>query len=201
VDLSDVARRLLPSVVSVEVRGGAGRATGSGFILDRLGHIVTNNHVVATATSVTVVLGNGRRVPATVVGADVTNDLAILHVDAARGLPPVTLGDPDQLSVGDPVLAIGSPLGLAGTVTAGIVSGLDREVLVGPGQRIKAIQTDASINPGNSGGPLVNARGEVVGVNTAIATLLPAGSGSIGIGFAIPIDQVAEAAGRIIAPN
>jgi putative serine protease PepD len=200
-DLSEVARRLLPSVVSVEVTGARRRGTGSGFVLDRLGHIITNNHVVAGGTSVTVVLGHGRRATATVVGQDVSNDLAILQVDAAKGLPPVTLGDSRSLAVADPVLAIGSPLGLSGTVTAGIISGLDRDVRLGPGQRIKAIQTDASINPGNSGGPLVNAQGEVVGVNTAIATLDPAGTPSIGIGFAIPVERLKAAASRIIAPN
>jgi putative serine protease PepD len=199
--LPEIARRVLPSVVSVEVRSGSRRGTGSGFVFDRRGHILTNNHVIAGATSVTVILGRGQRVTATVVGQDVSNDLAVLQVDAARALPPVTLGSSRQLSVADPVLAIGSPLGLSGTVTAGIVSGLDRNVRLGGGQRVKAIQTDASINPGNSGGPLVNAQGEVVGVNTAIATLDPAGTPSVGIGFAIPIERIAAAAGRIIAPN
>jgi putative serine protease PepD len=200
-DLSDVARQVLPSVVSVEARSATIRGTGSGFVLDRAGHVITNNHVVPAGTTVTVILGAGRRASATVIGRDVSNDLAVLQVDAARALPPVDLGDSRSLSVADPVLAIGSPLGLSGTVTAGIISGLDRNVRLGEGEPIKAIQTDASINPGNSGGPLVNAQGEVVGVNTAIATLDPAGTPSIGIGFAIPIHRVAAAAQRLIAPN
>jgi putative serine protease PepD len=200
-ELSQVAQRVLPSVVSVEVRGASRVGTGSGFVFDRRGHILTNNHVVTGATSVTVILSGGQRVSATVVGRDAATDLAVLQSDAARTVPPVTLGSSHQLSVADQVLAIGSPLGLSGTVTAGIVSGLDRNVRLGGGQRVRAIQTDASINPGNSGGPLVNTQGEVVGVNTAIATLDPAGTPSIGIGFAIPIERIAAAASRIIAPN
>jgi putative serine protease PepD len=150
---------VLPSVVSVEV----GRGTGSGFIVDAAGHIVTNAHVVAGASGdVRVVLDDGRRLSAEVVGSDESYDLAVLAVRNASGLTPATLGRSADVRVGDQVLAVGSPLGLSGTVTAGIVSALDREVRLG-GRRQTALQTDASINPGNSGGPLVNARGEVIG--------------------------------------
>jgi len=191
--LSGTAARVLPSVVSVEV----GRGTGSGFIVDAAGHIVTNAHVVAGASGdVRVVLDDGRRLSAEVVGSDESYDLAVLAVRNASGLTPATLGRSADVRVGDQVLAVGSPLGLSGTVTAGIVSALDREVRLG-GRRQTALQTDASINPGNSGGPLVNARGEVIGVNTAIAALRRT-SGSIGIGFAIPIDRAADVAERII---
>ncbi len=194
-DLSDVAAQVLPSVVSVQVDRGFTRAGGSGFVIDRSGHILTNNHVVESGGSVSVVLQSGRRIRATVVGRDAATDLAVLKVASAAGLEPLTLGRSADAAVGDPVLAVGSPLGLSGTVTAGIVSALDREVRLGS-QRGTALQTDAPINPGNSGGPLTNARGEVIGVNTAIATL--GSQGSIGIGFAIPIDRAAQVADRII---
>ncbi|MFG1702539.1 S1C family serine protease [Nonomuraea sp. M3C6] len=189
--LSATAARVLPSVVSVE----AGRGGGSGFVVDERGHILTNAHVVSGEVQVTVVLNDGRRLTAQVIGEDDGEDLAVLEVDFPGDLTPATLGRSSDLSVGDQVLAIGSPLGLSGTVTAGIVSALDREVRLG-GARRTAVQTDASINPGNSGGPLVNARGEVVGVNTAIAA--SRGGGNIGIGFAIPIDRAAPIAERII---
>ncbi|WP_043627497.1 S1C family serine protease [Nonomuraea candida] len=189
--LSATAARVLPSVVSVETR----RSGGSGFVVDDRGHIVTNAHVVSGSSSVTVVLSDGRRLSADVIGADDDEDLAVLEVAYPAELTPATLGRSADLSVGDQVLAIGSPLGLSGTVTGGIVSALDREVRLG-GSRRTAVQTDASINPGNSGGPLVNARGEVVGVNTAIAA--SRGGGNIGIGFAIPIDRAAPIAERII---
>ncbi|MFI7700093.1 S1C family serine protease [Nonomuraea sp. NPDC049480] len=189
--LSATAARVLPSVVSVE----AGRGGGSGFVVDGRGHILTNAHVVSGYDDVTVILSDGRRLAARVIGEDDDEDLAVLEVSYPGDLTPATLGRSADLSVGDQVLAIGSPLGLSGTVTAGIVSALDREVRLG-GARRNAVQTDASINPGNSGGPLVNARGEVVGVNTAIAA--GRGGGNIGIGFAIPIDRAAPIAERII---
>ena len=194
-DLSDISARVLPSVVSVQVDRGFARAGGSGFVLDRRGHILTNNHVVASGGSISVVLQSGRRIKATLVGRDARTDLAVLRVAQTTGLEPLELGNSADVAVGDQVLAVGSPLGLSGTVTAGIVSALNREVRLGS-QRGTALQTDAPINPGNSGGPLVNARGEVIGVNTAIATL--GSMGSIGIGFAIPIDRAARAADRII---
>jgi S1-C subfamily serine protease len=138
---------------------------------------------------------DGRQFAARIVGRDSSSDIAVLRVPPSAGLASLPLAKPGATRVGEPVLAVGSPLGLAGTVTAGIVSALDREVRLGD-NRHSAVQTDASINPGNSGGPLVNARGEVVGVNTAIATI--DGSGSIGIGFAIPIEQVQQVADTII---
>jgi putative serine protease PepD len=194
-DLSDIAARVLPSVVSVQVDRGFGRAAGSGFVIDRSGHILTNNHVVGSGGTINVVLQSGRSLKATLVGRDSATDLAVLKVARPTGLEPLTLGRSSDAAVGDQVLAVGSPLGLSGTVTAGIVSALDREVRLGS-ERGTALQTDAPINPGNSGGPLVNARGEVIGVNTAIATL--GSQGSIGIGFAIPMDRAAQVADRII---
>ncbi|MQA77661.1 MAG: trypsin-like serine protease [Streptosporangiales bacterium] len=195
-DLSGTAARVQPAVVSVEVRGVRSRATGSGFVIDTRGHVLTNAHVVDGGGDVTVVLSDRRRLDAEVVGTDEANDVAVLAVDASRSPAPIVLGRSADVRVGDPVLAVGSPLGLAGTVTGGIVSALDREVPLGGGQEAVVVQTDASINPGNSGGPLVNARGEVVGVNTAMLTR--GGSGSIGIGFAIPVDRAADVAQRII---
>ncbi|MGH3714366.1 MAG: S1C family serine protease [Micromonosporaceae bacterium] len=195
-DLSDVAERVLPSVVSVQVRRGTRTATGSGFVVDRRGHVVTNAHVVGTADEAELVLDNGRRVPAEVVGRDVSTDIAVLRAASVSGLTPLRLGRSADVEVGDQVLAIGSPLGLSGTVTAGIVSAVDRQVTLGSGRQ-SVVQTDTSINPGNSGGPLVNARGEVIGVNTAIASL-GENSGNIGIGFAIPVDRASAVADRII---
>ncbi|MFG2000883.1 S1C family serine protease [Spirillospora sp. NPDC048911] len=198
-DLSDVAARVQPSVVSIEVSSGTSHGTGSGFVIDRAGHVLTNAHVVDGGGTVTVVLADRRRAGARLLGADRANDLAVLSIDASGSPPPLTFGRSADVRVGDPVLALGSPLGLAGTVTSGIVSALSREVRLGDGDRRTALQTDASINPGNSGGPLINARGEVVGVNTAIATLSRGGGGgSIGIGFAIPVDRAVDGAQRII---
>ncbi|MEH1102100.1 S1C family serine protease [Micromonospora sp. CPCC 205561] len=197
-ELVTAAGKTVPGVVSVLV-GGAGRAsaTGSGFAVDDQQHIITNDHILAKGRggSVTVELPDGRRFAAEVVGREPRSDLAVLRVPPSAGLAALPLAKPGSTRVGEPVLAVGSPLGLPGTVTAGIVSALDRQVRLGD-NRHTAVQTDASINPGNSGGPLVNARGEVVGVNTAIATI--DGNGSIGIGFAIPIDQVQQTADTII---
>ncbi|WP_428965181.1 S1C family serine protease [Micromonospora fluostatini] len=196
-DLVAAAGQVLPGVVSVQVRGSGRAASGSGFVIDDRGHVVTNDHVVARGGTVSVVGADGRRLTARLVGRDPDTDIAVLRVDAGHALRPLPLAPTGQTRVGESVLAVGSPLGLSGTVTAGIVSALDRPVRLGGGTRQPAVQTDASINPGNSGGPLVNTRGEVVGVNTAIATL--EGSGSIGIGFAIPIDRAARVAERLIA--
>jgi putative serine protease PepD len=190
----DVAAAVLPGVVSVEVRRADDVVGGSGFVVDARGYIITNNHVLEGAVSVQVVTNSGQRIEAAVVGQDESTDIAVLRVVAVR-LPPLRLGSSAAVRVGEPVLAVGAPLGLSGTVTAGIVSALNREVRLG-NVRQSAIQTDASINPGNSGGPLVNSRGEVIGVNTAIATV--EGSGNTGIGFAIPIDRAAPVAERII---
>ncbi|MEU2611180.1 trypsin-like peptidase domain-containing protein [Micromonospora sp. NPDC007271] len=197
-ELVTAAEKTVPGVVSVMVGGAsASSASGSGFAIDHEQHIVTNDHILAKggAGPVTVETSDGRRFTAEVVGREPSSDLAVLKVPAGAGLSPLPLAKPNTTRVGEPVLAVGSPLGLAGTVTAGIVSALNRQVRIGNG-RHTAVQTDASINPGNSGGPLVNARGEVVGVNTAIATI--DGNGSIGIGFAIPIDQVQQTADTII---
>ena len=156
------------------------RAGGSGFVLNANGFIVTNNHVVEGATDIQVKLDDGRELPAKVVGRDAKTDLALLKVEAT-GLPVIPLGDSTALQVGEPVMAIGNPFGLEQTVTTGIVSATGR--VIGSGPYDNFIQTDASINPGNSGGPLINARGEVIGINTAIFSR---GGGSVGIGFAVP---------------
>ncbi len=195
-DLVGAAARALPGVVSVQTRSGS----GSGFVFDSVGHIVTNNHVVDAAGvggTVSVVGSDGRRLTAEVVGTDPGSDIAVLRVTPSPALRPLDLAAAGTTRVGEPVLAVGSPLGLSGTVTAGIVSALDRQVRLGGATRQNAVQTDASINPGNSGGPLVNARGEVVGVNTAIATL--EGGGNIGIGFAVPIERARQVATNLIS--
>ncbi|MBL7258672.1 S1C family serine protease [Paractinoplanes lichenicola] len=198
-DLVGAAARVLPGVVSVQVRTGQGGASGSGFVFDTRGHIVTNNHVVAAGRggTVSIVGQDGQRREAEIVGTDPSSDIAVLRVTQGTAPTPLALADPSGTRVGESVLAVGSPLGLSGTVTAGIISALDRPVRLGGQTRQTAVQTDASINPGNSGGPLVNARGEVVGVNTAIATL--EGGGSIGIGFAVPIERARQVADSLIA--
>lgn len=214
--IAKIAENVSPSVVSIGVESANGSGTGSGFIVRDDGYIVTNNHVVAGAGrngTITVTLSDGTEKTATVVGTNAPYDLAVLKIDSNE-LPVVTLGDSSQLRVGDGTVAIGSPLGLSGTVTSGIVSALNRPVTAGegnsgPGQPdmsyISAIQTDAAINPGNSGGPLVNSRSEVIGVNSAIATLGGgnsgggAESGSIGLGFAIPINTAKRVAEEIIS--
>ena len=208
VDVSDVAARVLPSVVQVNVVSAQGQGLGSGVVLTADGRILTNNHVVAGAQQVTVTLSDGRTVDATVVGADASSDLAVVQASGVSGLAPAEFGDSDQVKIGDEVVAIGSPEGLQGTVTSGIVSALDRTVTVpgtSTGRRgsstvsYQAIQTDASINPGNSGGPLVDAAGEVVGINSAIYSPASDGgqAGSVGIGFAIPSNQVRQLVDRM----
>ncbi len=193
--LEAVAARVLPSVVSIETAEGQ----GSGFIFDERGRILTNAHVVAGSSEVSIELQDGRRLRADVLGDDPANDVAVLEPETARGLRAADLAAGAKPGVGDTVLAIGSPLGLSGTVTSGIVSALDRSVRLGEGgERRRALQTDASINPGNSGGPLVDADGRVIGINTAIATLDQQRGGSIGIGFAIPVADARAAARAII---
>jgi putative serine protease PepD len=211
--VAGVAARILPSVVSIEVRTKTGGDTGSGIVISPAGYILTNNHVIAAAADgsgkLSVVFADEKRVSATIVGRDTVSDLAVVRVSNVHGLRAATLGSSDELRVGDSVVAVGSPLGLAGTVTSGIVSALDRPVEADDAQGtsqdvIDAIQTDAAINPGNSGGPLVDLAGRVVGVNSAIATLSGgsafAGSqgGSIGLGFAIPIDEAKRIARQLI---
>jgi S1-C subfamily serine protease len=191
--------------VSVEVRLGEAGATGSGVVVDgENGYIVTNNHVISGADGVEgaeirAVFSDGSGSAARIVGRDPASDIAVLKVEKP-GLLTAALGDSSDVVVGDPVVAIGSPLGLASTVTTGIVSALDRPVrLSGEGSDtnavISAVQTDAPINPGNSGGALVNGSGEVIGINTAIASL---GGGSVGLGFAIPIDSARDIAEQLI---
>ncbi|MET8825345.1 trypsin-like peptidase domain-containing protein [Streptomyces sp. NPDC004610] len=193
-DLEAVAARVLPSVVSVETDNGQ----GSGFVFDARGRVLTNAHVVEGSTRVTLELQDGRRLDAEVIGEDPASDVAVLEPETARGLDAADLATGVPPAVGDTVLAIGSPLGLSGTVTSGIVSALDRDVRLGDGGRRRALQTDASINPGNSGGPLVDDEGRVIGINTAIATLNQQTGGSIGIGFAIPVADALDAAETII---
>jgi S1-C subfamily serine protease len=171
---------------------GGGTATGSGFVIDDEGHLLTNNHVVEGADRIQVKLGSSDTTyRAKVVGADPATDLALLDVEApADQLHPLTLGRSGEMEVGDPVVAIGNPFGLDRTVTSGIVSALQRQIEAPDGFSITdVIQTDAAINPGNSGGPLINAAGEVIGINSQIATG-GGGNGNVGIGFAIPIDTV-----------
>jgi S1-C subfamily serine protease len=170
---------------------GAGTATGSGIVIDREGHVLTNNHVIEGANRIQVKLGaSNTTYIGTVVGTDPATDLALIKVNApAAQLQPLTLGDSSKMEVGDPVVAIGNPFGLDRTVTSGIVSALQRQIQAPDGFSISnVIQTDAAINPGNSGGPLINAGGEVIGINSQIETGGNGSDGNVGIGFAIPIN-------------
>jgi putative serine protease PepD len=200
--VEQVAARLLPSVVSIVERAPDGSGgEGTGVILSSDGLILTNNHVVAEAATggtLSVTLNDGTATSATIVGRDPVTDLAVIRAKGVSGLRPAQLGSSAALRAGETVVAIGSPLGLQGTVTSGIVSALNRPVRTGDASSpdptstvIDAVQTDAAINPGNSGGPLVNLSGQVVGINSAIASLGSGSgqSGSIGVGFSIPIDQ------------
>ncbi len=203
--VADIAARVTPAVVSIEIRVGQQGGAGSGVLIDPAGYLLTNNHVVALAAdnsqaSIEAIFHDGSRGPAAIVGRDPKTDLAVLKVSVANPVV-ASLGKSSELAVGDGVLAIGSPLGLASTVTEGIVSAVDRPVrLDGDGNDssavIDAVQTDAAVNPGNSGGPLVDSTGAVVGINTAIRTLGQGEGGSIGLGFAIPIDDA-----RVIAES
>lgn len=171
---------------------------GSGFIIDQQGHIVTNNHVVEDARSLEVTLVSGKKVPAKLIGRDPLNDLAVIKIDVpGEKLHVVRLGHSDQLEIGQMAIAIGNPFGLDRTVTTGVVSSLNRTLRASNGRQIRGvIQTDAAINPGNSGGPLLNSRGEVIGINTAIFS--PSG-GSVGIGFAIPVNIAKRIVPELIA--
>ncbi len=206
--VAGLAARVSPSVVSISVKTSNGGDTGTGWFIDSNGYIVTNNHVVAAAVTdngtISVTLTNKKSYPARIIGRDSAYDLAVLKINVT-GAPALTLGNSDKVQVGDAVIAIGSPLGLAGTVTSGIISAKNRPVTAGSGTGessfINALQTDAAINPGNSGGPLVDATGAVVGVNSAIASLgssFTGESGSIGLGFAIPINQVKKTVDQLI---
>ena len=202
--VSQIVQNVKPSVVSIKAEGSSGSGTGSGFIYREDGYIVTNNHVAAPAINggkLTVYLEDKTSFEAKLVGRNASYDLAVLKIDAT-GLKPVNIGDSSAINVGDLTVAFGSPLGLTGTVTSGIVSAINRPVTAGGADDqsfISAIQTDAAINPGNSGGPLVNGQGQVIGVNSAIATLgNGTQSGSIGLGFAIPINQAQRVITEII---
>ncbi|MFD5654512.1 S1C family serine protease [Streptomyces sp. NPDC127039] len=221
--VSGVAKAVSPSIVEINATSNAGSSTGSGVIITDDGEIITNNHVVAGASSVKVTTNDGKQYTADVVGTDSKKDLALIKLQNASGLKAATLGDSDGIGVGDQVVAIGSPEGLTGTVTSGIVSALDRDVTVSTdegqqqqqqrqggqwpfefgGQQFngdtgsstttyKAIQTDASLNPGNSGGALIDMNGNIIGINSAMysATESSASAGSVGLGFAIPINTV-----------
>lgn len=224
-DWTTVAAAVEPSVVSVTVTTGNGGDEGSGVVIDKQGHVVTNNHVIAAAAnggSIAVTLSDGRIYPATVVGTDPSTDLAVMQIkNAPANLTPATFGNSSTVKVGDPVLAVGNPLGLSDTATTGIVSALNRPVTTsstpqqpqnpfGFGQQpqteqvvTNAIQTDAAVNPGNSGGALVDGQGEVIGITSSIATLgnnVAGGqSGSIGLGFAIPANEVRNIAQQLIS--
>jgi putative serine protease PepD len=209
-----IAAKVLPSVVNINVNAASGSDTGSGVVLRPDGYILTNNHVIASAVggqgAVSVTFNDGSTASARIVGADQEDDLAVIKV-AKTGLVPAALGSAAAMHVGDPVVAVGSPLGLQGTVTAGIVSALNRPVTTTDQSQqdpfgnappasptvIDAIQTDAAVNPGNSGGALVNTAGQVIGINSAIAST-GSGSGNIGVGFAIPIDQARNIAQQLI---
>ncbi|GAA1904439.1 hypothetical protein GCM10009716_12930 [Streptomyces sodiiphilus] len=211
--IAAIAESVLPGVVTLHVRGSGSAGTGTGFVLDEQGHILTNAHVVRPAGSggtVQVTFGSGDTARARIVGMDSGYDLAVVKVSGITGLSPLPLGDSDAVRVGDPVVAIGAPFDLEGTVTAGIISATERPITAGGEDGgsdvsyVNALQTDAAINPGNSGGPLVDLDGRVVGINSAIRAPelgrgLPDGQGdsapgSIGLGFAIPVNQ-----GKLIA--
>jgi putative serine protease PepD len=210
-DVTTVANNVLPSIVTISARGAGGSGTGSGEIIKSDGYVLTNNHVISPAASggsVEVLYADGTSAPATIVGRDALTDLAVLKVQPVKGLHPIALGSSGSLRVGQPVVALGAPLGLSGTVTSGIVSALDRTVEVpAEGDKsallVSAVQTDAAINPGNSGGALVNCAGQLVGIPTAGATVPTANGGSsagnIGIGFAIPVDLAKTISDEIIA--
>ncbi|MFG3018618.1 S1C family serine protease [Streptomyces sp. NPDC048254] len=210
-----IAARALPSVVTLHVTGAGEQATGTGFVLDTRGHILTNNHVVAPAVSgggrISVTFSSGATADATVVGRDSGYDLAVVQVRGVRGLTPLPLGDSDDVRVGDPVVAIGAPFDLPGTVTAGIISAKERPITSGGDgadgsdvSYVDALQTDAPINPGNSGGPLLDFHARAVGVNSAISAADGTGgrdggpAGSVGLGFAIPTNQAKRVAEELI---
>ncbi|MFE6895047.1 trypsin-like peptidase domain-containing protein [Streptomyces sp. NPDC057694] len=212
--IAGIAASALPGVVTIHTKGSAEQGTGTGFVLDDRGHILTNNHVVdpaSTGGEISVTFSGGESAGAKVVGHDTGYDLAVIKVDNVHGLKPLPLGNSESVQVGDPVVAIGAPFDLANTVTAGIISAKDRPITAG-GEKgdgsdvsyVDALQTDAPINPGNSGGPLVDSKGRVIGINSAIrsadggADLDGGQSGSIGLGFAIPINQGKRVAEELI---
>jgi putative serine protease PepD len=202
--LAGVVKKVLPSVITVKVPGSGGTSLGSGFIVSSDGYAITNDHVVAGASGSTLVtFSDGNTVSAKVVGTDPESDIAVLKLDAAN-LTPIQFGDSDSAQVGDPVLAVGSPLALANTVTYGIISAVDRPIAAGeaggPTRYYAAIQTDAAVNHGNSGGPLVDVAGRVVGINAVIKSLATDQdqAGNVGLAFAIPINQAKRIAQDIV---
>lgn len=213
--VEEVSAKVLPSVVKIQIDSGQASGEGSGIILSSDGLILTNNHVVAAAgdegrTRATVTLSDGRTAPFAVVGTDPADDIAVIRVQGLDNLTPISIGSSKDLKVGQNVVAIGSPLGLQGTVTTGIISALNRPVATGDEQTgqhsvMNAIQTDAAINPGNSGGALVDMSGNLIGVNSAIASMgggqdsPGAQAGSIGLGFAIPVDQAKRIADELVS--
>ena len=206
--VESVAAKVMPSVVQINVSNAAESGSGSGIVISTDGDILTNNHVVEVAGkngAITVVFGDGTHAKATVVGTDPTTDIAVINVGKHHNLVPVALGDSAKLRVGQEVVAIGSPFGLESTVTSGIVSALNRPVTsqnaIGDDEAtvFPAVQTDAAINPGNSGGPLVDLKGRVIGINAAIRASGGVDSGSIGLGFAIPINLAKGVAEQLLA--
>lgn len=223
-EITAVAATAMPSVVTIEVAGAQGAGSGSGVIISSDGHVMTNAHVVSSGSqepAVRVTTSDGRLLGAEVVGRDILSDIAVLKLGGDGPFPVMSIGDSDELNVGDETIAIGAPLGLPGTVTSGIVSAINRSITVGassaPGEEdgqfdfdlpggvsigqtisLPVIQTDASINPGNSGGALLNTSGELIGVNVAIASTGGQGSGSIGLGFAIPSNFALRVANELI---
>lgn len=212
--VAGIAARALPSVVTLHVTGSEESGTGTGFVLDDRGHILTNNHVVEPAGAdgeISVTFHSGDAAKATVVGRDSGYDLAVVKVSGVSGLKPMTLGNSDSVQVGDPVVAIGAPYDLEGTVTSGIISAKERPITAGGESGdgsdvsyVDALQTDAPINPGNSGGPLLDSQAHVIGINSAIRSA-DSGSeesggqaGSIGLGFAIPVNQAKRVAEELI---
>ncbi|WP_234306974.1 trypsin-like peptidase domain-containing protein [Streptomyces sp. NRRL F-2890] len=212
--IAGIAEAALPGVVTLHVQGGGAAGTGTGFVLDDRGHILTNAHVVRPAAgrngAIQVTFHSGDTASAEIVGQDAGYDLAVVKVTGVSGLTPLPLGDSDGVRVGDPVVAIGAPFDLAGTVTSGIISAVNRPITAGGEESdgsdvsyVNALQTDAPINPGNSGGPLVDLNGHVIGINSAIRAPEPMGAdggqaGSVGLGFAIPINQGKDIAEQLI---
>ncbi|WP_063735732.1 S1C family serine protease [Streptomyces sp. RTd22] len=211
--VAGIASSALPGVVTIHVSGSSEEGTGTGFVLDKQGHILTNNHVVAPAGSegdISVTFNGGQTARAKLVGRDAGYDLAVIRVEGVSGLSPLPLGNSDSVQVGDPVVAIGAPFDLAGTVTSGIISAKERPITAGGEKEdgsdisyVDALQTDAPINPGNSGGPLVDGKARVIGINSAIRAAddgaeLGGQGGSIGLGFAIPINQGKRVAEELI---
>jgi len=222
--ITAVASSAMPSVVTIEVTGSLGAGSGSGVIISEQGHVLTNAHVVSLGNEepdLRVTTSDGRLLNAEVLGRDILSDIAVIKIDSGENFLPMPIANSDNINVGDETIAIGAPLGLPGTVTSGIISAINRSITVGasdapgeedgqfdfdfPGRRalgqtisLPVIQTDASINPGNSGGALLDSSGKLIGINVAIASTGSQGSGSIGLGFAIPSNFAVRVASELI---